>query len=450
MKILIIGAGKVGYNMAQILSEEDHDVYVIETDENRAQQVDESLDVSVIHGSGSSIETLKRARVQEADLMLAVTQYDELNMVSCLLAKRFGVKKTVARVRNTEYLEYEFLSDLMKIDMFINPEQVTAIEIAKIANYPESHSVDYYAGGRVQMNQVTIPTDSPICGTTLTDLDSSVPYNILSIARQRKVIVPRGKDKILAGDRVTLMAQSQDILEAERILGINHHRTTSVTILGGGRTGFYLAQLLEQVKPPINIKIIEQRLSRAKYISEALNDSLIIHGDAGDYDLLEEENIGSSDICVAVTSDDRINILCSLIAANLGVKKTIAQIKRLDVLPLIEQIGIDTVMSPRSLAAGAILKYIRRGDIVSVTMMNDERAELLELIVQEGSEADGKQLMKLRFPDGAVLGAIVRGNEVIIPEGRVVIQAQDQLMIFALSSSVRKMEKLFSHQRKRF
>ena len=436
--------------MAQILSEEDHDVYVIETDENRAQQVDESLDVSVIHGSGSSIETLKRARVQEADLMLAVTQYDELNMVSCLLAKRFGVKKTVARVRNTEYLEYEFLSDLMKIDMFINPEQVTAIEIAKIANYPESHSVDYYAGGRVQMNQVTIPTDSPICGTTLTDLDSSVPYNILSIARQRKVIVPRGKDKILAGDRVTLMAQSQDILEAERILGINHHRTTSVTILGGGRTGFYLAQLLEQVKPPINIKIIEQRLSRAKYISEALNDSLIIHGDAGDYDLLEEENIGSSDICVAVTSDDRINILCSLIAANLGVKKTIAQIKRLDVLPLIEQIGIDTVMSPRSLAAGAILKYIRRGDIVSVTMMNDERAELLELIVQEGSEADGKQLMKLRFPDGAVLGAIVRGNEVIIPEGRVVIQAQDQLMIFALSSSVRKMEKLFSHQRKRF
>lgn len=448
MKILIIGAGKVGYNMAQILSGENHDVFLIEEDEERARQLNDTLDVSVVHGSGSSVATLKKAMVQEADLLVAVTQYDELNMVACALGKRFGVDKTVARVRNPEYLETDFLGELMGIDLFINPEQVTAQEIAKIVRFPESNSVEYYAEGRVQLNQITIPESSPVCGKTLMELDSSVPYNILSIARERRLIVPRGRDQLLAGDRIALMAKSSDMLDAERLLGITHRKADSVTILGGGRTGFFLAQLLEKVKPPLDIKVIEQKMSRAREIAEALDHSLVICGDAGNYDLLEEENIGSSDICVAVTSDDRINILCALIASNLGARKTVAQIKRLDVLPLIEQIGIDTVLSPRSLAAGAILKYIRRGDIISVTMMNDERAELLELMVQEGSEADGKALQKLRFPEGAVLGAIVRGDEVIVPEGRAVIRANDRLMVFCLSGSIGKTEKLFAHRRK--
>lgn len=447
MRILIVGAGKVGYNMAQILSVEDHDVFLVEEDEERARQVDESLDVSVIHGSGSSIAVLEKAMVRNADLILAVTQYDELNMVSCMLARRFGVKKAVARVRNTEYLESDFLSGLMGIDLLINPEQVTAQEIAKIVRFPESNSVEFYAEGRVQLNQITIPADSPVCDKMLMELDNSVPYNILSIARQRRLIVPRGKDQILAGDRVALMAKASDMMDAERLLGVEHRRADSVTILGGGRTGFYLAQMLEKVKPPLDIKIIEHKMGRARDIAERLDHSLVICGDAGNYDLLEEENIGSSDICVSVTSDDRINMLCALIARNLGVSKTIAQIKRLDVMPLVEQIGIDTVLSPRSLAAGAILKYIRRGDIVSVTMLNDERAELLELIVQQGSEADGKTLQKLKFPDGAVLGAIVRGGEVIIPEGRAVIQAHDQLMVFSLSGSIRKTEKMFALRR---
>ncbi|MDO4540851.1 MAG: Trk system potassium transporter TrkA, partial [Syntrophomonadaceae bacterium] len=370
MRVIIIGAGKVGYSMAQILSGESHDVFLIEADEVRARQVDESLDISVIHGSGSSIEALHKAAARDADLLLAVTQYDELNMVACMLARRLGVKKTVARVRNTEYVEADFLGELMAIDLFINPEQVTAQEIAKIVRFPESNSVEYYAQGQVQLNQITIPEDSPVCGKTLMELDNSVPYNILSIARQRRLIVPRGKDQLLAGDRIALMAKSTDMQDAARLLGITHRKAASVTILGGGRTGFYLAQMLEKVKPPLDIKVIEQDMGRAREIAERLDHSLVICGDAGNYDILEEENIGSSDICVAVTSDDRINLLCSLIARNLGARKTIAQIKRLDVMPLIEQIGIDTVLSPRSLAAGAILKYIRRGDIISVTMLN--------------------------------------------------------------------------------
>jgi len=452
MKVIIIGAGKVGYSMAQLLSGENHDVVVIEQSPERQQVLEESLDVQVIYGNGSSTSVLEYAGVRNTDLLLAVTEYDELNMVACLLAKKYGVKTTVARVRNPEYLEVKdfSLNEIMGIDLIINPERVTAQEIFQIIKNPEALNVDYYADGKVQLIELEIKTGSPLLGKRVKQLDSSVPYNIVSIVRKHKTLVPGGEDTFQLGDRINVMAQTLDIREVEKVLGFHSRKVDQVTILGGGRTGCYLAQMLEHCRPAINIKIIEKDLFRARQIAQKLKHTLIIHGDGSDYEVLEQENIGHSDMFVAVTDDDKVNLLCSLIARNLGVKKTICQIKRTDVMPLVEQIGIDAILSPRLITAGAILKYMRVGDIISVTLFGEDRAEMLELLAQPGASAVGKELKQVKMPSSAVIGAVVREDRVIIPDGNFKIKAHDRLMVFSLPKHIHKTEQLFLNGGRRF
>lgn len=443
MKAIIIGAGKVGFSMAEMLSEENHDVVVIEQSPERQQILEDTLDIQVINGSASSFSVLEAAGVREADILLAVTEFDELNMLACMLAKQYGTRVTVARVRNTEYLELKHISlnQLMGIDLIINPERVTAFHIAQIVKNPEALNVDYYAEGKVQLVELRIQPDSPLVGKKLKDVDSSLPYNIVSIVRKHKTIVPRGQDTFYAGDHINLMAQSTNIVEVEKLLGFYRQKINQVTILGGGRTGYHLARILEEQK--ISIKIIEKDFKRAERISEKLNNTLVIHGDGSDYQLLDEENVGQSDIFVAVTDDDKINMLCSLIVKNLGVKTTICQLKRFEVIPLVEQIDIDIVLSPRILTAGAILKYIRRGDIVSVTVLGEEKAEMLELFAQPGSIAVNKKIQDIKFPRGSVVGAVVRGEQVIVPDGNFKIDAFDRVIVFTLPQDLPKVEKLF-------
>jgi len=446
MKAIIIGAGKVGFSIAQLLSKEDHDVVIIEQSSERQEILEETLDVQVIGGSGSSTSVLEAAGVRSADMLLAVTEHDELNMVSCLLGKKYGVKTTVARVRNPEYLEvrdFDF-KEAIGIDLIINPERVTALEIAKIVSHPEAMNVDFYAMGKVQMLELEIKKESPLVGKKIKELDTAIPYNIVCIEHQQKILVPWGEDILHEGDRIHLMARTNEMREVEKMLGFHTPRVDHITILGGGRTGFYLAQILEQSRPELQIKIIEKDLMRARQISAKLKHSLVIQGDGSDYQLLQEESIGNSDLFVAVTDDDKINVLCSLIASNLGVKKAICQVKRTDIMPLVEQIGIDTILSPRMLTAGVILKYLRRGDIISVTVFGDDRAEMLELLAQPGSSAVNKELRHIRFPSGSVIGAVMRDERVIIPDGTFQIKAHDRLMVFSMLKSIHKIERLFA------
>jgi len=451
MKSIIIGAGKVGFSIAQMLSSEEHDVVVIEQDEDRQNVVEEALDVQVIKGSGASSAVLETAGVKTADMVVAVTETDELNMIACLLAKQYGVQTTIARVRNPEYIENPYFSpgDLLGIDLIINPERVTALEIAKIVNNPETLNVEYYADGRVQLMELFVQENSPIAGMKLKLLNTS-QYVIVSINRKHRTIVPAGEDTINAGDHIYVMANTADMPEVLKSLGIYRKRIENITILGAGRTGWYLAHIIEEEeKIPVNIKIIEKNPKRAREVAGKLKNALVINGDGSDLDLLEAENIGQSDLFIAVTDDDKINLLSSLIAKNLGVGKTISKIKRSDVMPLVEQIGIDVVFSPRILTAGAILKYIRRGDIVSVTVLGEDSAEMIELVAQPGSIAVNKQLYKIKFPSGAVIGAIVRDEKVIIPSGDSIIKAFDHLMVFSLPKSIHKVEKLFINGGKR-
>lgn len=444
MKCIIIGAGKVGFNIAQMLSMEDHDVVVIEQDEERMKIIDEALDVQVIKGSGSSWSVLEEAGVKTADMMVAVTEADELNMIACFIAKQCGVTTTVARVRNPEYAETPAFSNgqLVGIDLIINPEMVTAYEISKIVKNPEALSVEYYANRRVQMLELEVNPKQIINGVKLKELDTS-KFVIVSIMRNQSMIVPAGEDIITAGDRIFVMTNTSDMPEVLRLLGVPRRRIESLTILGAGRTGFYLAQIMEREKFPNNVKIIEKDPRRAREVAEKLKHSLVINGDGSELTLLEEENIGESDLFIAVTDDDKLNILSSLIAKNLGVEQTISKVKRSDMMPLMDQIGIDIVLSPRLLTAGAILKYIRKGDIVSVTVLGEDRAEMMELVAQPGSVVVGKKLKDIKFPSGAVLGIIVRDDKVIIPSGSSEIKANDHVMVFSLFKSIHRVEKLF-------
>ena len=446
MKAIIIGAGKVGFSIAQLLSTEDHDVVIIEQSLERQEILEETLDVQVIGGSGSSTSVLEAAGVRSADMLLAVTEFDELNMVACLLGKKYGVKTTVARVRNPEYLEvkdFDF-KEAIGIDLIINPERVTALEIAKIVGHPEAMNVDYYAMGKVQMVELEIKKQSPLVGKKIKELDTALPYNIVCIEHQQKILVPRGDDVLHAGDHIHLMTQTSEMREVEKMLGFQTPRVEHITILGGGRTGYYLAQILEHNRPELQIKIIEKDPLRARQISAKLKHTLVIQGDGSDYQLLQEESIGSSDLFIAVTDDDKINVLCSLIAGNLGVKKAVCQVKRTDIVPLAEQIGIDTILSPRLLTAGVILKYLRRGDIISVTVFGDDRAEMLELLAQPGSSAVNKELRHIKFPSGSVIGAIMRDEKVIVPDGNFQIKPHDRLMVFSMLKSIHKIERLFA------
>lgn len=444
MRAIIIGAGKVGFSIAQLLSLEEHDVIVIEENEERAIVVEELLDVQVINGNGASWKVLESVGVRHTDLVIAVTEIDELNMIACLLAKQYGAKTTVARVRNINYVETPHFSPeaLLGIDLIINPERVTAYEIAKIVENPEALECDYYADGKIQLLAILITEDSPVAGLKLMDLNTA-KYVIVSIVREHNMIVPHGNNEILVGDQLYIIAKTEEMSDVLKVFNIHRRKVDNLTILGAGRTGCYLAEIIEKEHLPINVKVIEKNAKKAREASARLKNSLIINADGSDLDILKAENIEQTDLFVAVTNDDKINLLSSLIAKNLGVKKTIAKVKRTDIMPLMQQIGIDIVLSPRIITAGAILKYVRRGDIVSVTVLGEEKAEMLELYPQPNSIAVGKSLKKIKFPTGSVIGAIVRDDGVIIPNGDSVINPFDHLLVFTLPKSIHKVEKLF-------
>lgn len=444
MRAIIIGAGKVGYSIAQMLSSEGHDVVVIEKDEERQAVVADTLDVQTIIGNGASTNVLEEAGVEQANLLIAVTEADELNMVACLLAKKYGVKRTVARVRNPEYAENSHKGKekmSLGIDLIINPERVTAKVIAKLLAVPEATNVEYYADGQVQLLELKLNEECPVLGKSLIEINFSRSALIVAILRKGNLIIPRGADRLEPGDVVFVVARIEDMFEVEKTLGKKRTKIDSVMILGGGRIGYYLARFLEAKK--IKVKIIEKDRQKCRELAKNLVHTLVLNGDGTDIDLLKTEGTGEVDAFVAVTGDDKLNLLVSLLAKHLGVKNAITQIRRSDYIPLVEQVGIDIVVSPRALTASAILKFIRPSEVVSVSFLEGAKAETLELIVPDQKKFNHKKIKDIDFPKNAILGAILRGKEVFVPTGDDILSPGDRVMIFALTESVNKVENFF-------
>ncbi len=442
MRIIIVGAGKVGYSLAEKLSIENHDVFLVELSAERLAIVEQNLDIQCIEGDGASISILEQAEVNNADMLIAVTNTDEVNILACLLAKEFSVPRTIARVKNQEYIrEKAFRFKNWGIDLVINPDVVAAETISRLVEVPEAINVEYYARGRVQLLELRIDDDSPVIGKKLSRLRFDPPYLIVAILRNSKIIIPHGDDEIIPEDIVFVVAETKKMVDIERILGKKRIGVKGVTILGGGEIGASLAKILEDRN--VRVKLIEKDYKRCEYLSSTLKETLVIHGDGTDMDLLEEEDIASSNLFIALTGEDKTNLLVSLLAKHIGVERTLAQIKRTEYIPLVEKIGVDVAISPRMITAGAILKFIRRGQILSVTLFEEAKAEMLELIAPEKGKIINKPLKNVRLPKGVLIGAIARNDEVIVPKGEDKIKPGDLVMVFSLPQNVPQVERLF-------
>jgi len=446
MKIIIIGAGEVGFNIAQRLSEENHDVVVIEKDPNKIRHIQNVIDVQAILGSGTNASTLGGAGIKESDIIVAATDSDEVNLIACFYAQYLTDYITkIARVRNPDYMEHReiFNQDFLNIDLLINPESEMVASMLRLTEVPAASEVIDFVDGRVKLIGITIKDDSPLVGRKLssfTDLEHIILIGV--IVRGEEVIIPKGQDTIQPNDLIYCVARREEVPNIFRLLNLREEGLSRLMIVGGGETGLALATSLDTTT--INTKIIERDGQRCLELAEKLENVVVLNGDGTDRELLMEENVADVDIMVAVTGDEENNVLISLLGKALGAKKTVTRIGKLSYIPLVSAIGIDTVVSPRLSAIRAILQYIRKGKVICVAPLKGEGAEAIEFEALETSDIVNTPLSKVKFPKEAIVGAIVRGEEVIIPRGHNVIKPHDHLIIFALKGAIRKLEKLFT------
>ncbi len=448
MKVVIVGAGEVGYNIASRLALENKNVIVVDSDADAVKRVSENIDVQSLIGSGSSPAVLKEAGIKEAEILLAVTDSDEINLVACLVADIISPATIkLARVRNGDFDSYHdnFRGKSPHIDRIINPEIEVIKTIERLMSVPGAVDVGEFADGRVKFVGIRIDKDARLAGASLSDLPSIIGKQrtlIAAIVREEQLIIPGGSDRLMAGDLVYFISEKDKLADTLEAFDKRTQPLQRVFIVGGGRIGFRLAKLLEEKS--VHTKIIEKDPDRCRELAEHLNKVIVLHGDGSDQNLLIEENIQDMDVVVTLTHDEETNILVSLLAKRLGAKNTITRISKFSYFPLMSTIGIEQVVSPRLSAINTILQHIRRGKVLSAISIKGEQAEVLEAIALETSDIVGKPLMKVSFPKGAILIGIIRGEEIIIPSGKSVIEPDDRVIIFAKKQAISKIEKILT------
>jgi len=449
MKVIIIGAGEVGYHIADSLSREGIDTVVIDRNEERLHEISETLDVQTVLGSGSSPEVLKRAGMAQAEMVIAVTDSDETNMIACLLAStQCRIPIRIARIRSVELGSGDcslFGTDRLNIDLRINPEEEAVNNVMDLLEYPGAAEVFRFAGGRIRLLGFQIDPGAAVIGKKISDLRAMAPdlkVLITAIVRGDKLIVPSGISIIENGDYLFTVTDAPRVPQMLRFFGKQTEPPRRIIIIGGGDTGAMLAEAIE--KKNITVKIIEKKQRRCEILASRLEKTVVLRGDGTSQELLREENIEEADFFIAVTNDEEANILGALLAKQLGARKVISLINRIDYIPLVSRVGIDGVINPRHSAIRKILHYIRKGKVISVTPLRDDKAEAFEFIALETSEITGRPFKDIHFPRGTIVGAICRGEEVIIPDGNSVIRPGDHVVIFTPHSAIGEIEKLLT------
>jgi len=446
MRIIVIGAGEVGYNISDILSREGNDVVIIDKNEERLKVVSENIDVQTLQGSGSSPEILKQARLDQSDMIVAVTDSDETNIVACLLAavQSKAILK-IARIRNPDLNRESTIFDKnhLGIDLCINPEREAVTNVLSLMEYPGASEIIDFAEGRIKLAAFFVNGKCEALGKELREMKNPSgvhDFLVASITRNAEPLVPTGNTVLRENDYLFVLSETQNVRRILRFFGKDMAPPQRMFVMGGGTTALMLSEALE--KKGILLKIIEKRQDRCDYLASMLDKAVILHGTS--QDLLKEENIQEADYFIAVTNDEEANILGSLLAKQLGVKKAIALINRVDYTHLVPYVGIDAVMNPRQATISKILHFIRKGKIISATPLRDEKAEAVEFIALETSEITNKPLKNIRFPKGAIVGAILRNNEVIIPWGDSIIRPGDRVILFTLRSAIPQVEKFLT------
>lgn len=446
MKVLIVGAGEVGFHLAQRLSQESQDVVVIEANPDRADLVSKQLDVLTIVGNGASLPVLERAGVRGARMLLAVTSLDEVNLISCLAANRLGVEYTIARISNPEYYAPgSVLSrEQMGIDLMINPERECAWETYQLLQSAAATDVAQFADGRVQLTGLVVKDGAPVAGRTLVELGQELRdrhYVTAAIVRDGRTTIPRGQDRIEAGDLIYLLSPTSEVEGIPPLAGYERFTLRRVMIAGGSTEGEYLAGILEE--HGIDCTILDRERRRCLELAESLPRSLVLHADATDLELLEMEGVAGIDGFVASTGHDEVNLLSSLLAKTVGARKVVSLIHKFEYLPLVPKVGVDAAVSPRMSTVNAILRYVRRGRVMTVASLKGIDAEAIEFSVGRRSRMAYAFLRDLHFPKGAIVGTIIRGADITIPRGDDQVLPGDEVIVFALPDAISDVEAYF-------
>jgi trk system potassium uptake protein TrkA len=443
VRTVIIGAGEVGFNAARMLSREGHDVVLIERDEALVERATEQLDALVIQGNGASPRLLAEGGIKRADLLVAASSSDEANIIACLAAKAQGVSRTVARIHNADYYDPQepFTRDMLGIDFVIHTELMAAEEIKEALLVPGAVNVETFAGHSIEVAEVVLNEGSPAVGRQLRDVKLPEGSLMVGVVRRGEALVPGGSTVLEHRDHVLLISGRRHISEVVKAVTIDTAPVRDVTIYGGGRIGLRLALALEEVG--LSVRVVERDEVRARYVASHLRKGFVLHDEGISRDFLLQERVDRTDAFVAVTGDDRANLLAAMYARQLGARTTIAGISRGEFAPLADALGVDLTISPRMLAAEAILRFVRKGEVVDVALL-ESGAEMIELRVSENSRVAGRPLSEVGFPEGAIVGALLRGTDIVIPTGKEVLRPGDDAVVFTVEAAIEVVERLFA------
>lgn len=448
MKIIIAGAGEIGSHLAKMLSKEANDLTIIDSDESRLEKLQDIADVITIFGKPTSIDTLKRAGAEDADLFIAVSpaQDQDVNIISALLAKKMGSKKVTARINNEEYMEHEnkLLFTELGIDLLFYPEKIASYEIADLLKQTCTTEFMEFARGLLQMVVFRLENGAPLINKSISDISSFTgksQYKAVAISRNSKTIIPTPETKLQENDLVFVICTKDGVKEAMGFSGKNEIEIKNLFIVGGGKIGEMLAKKMQDNTD--SIKIVEQKKATCEYLAETLNKVLVINGDGRNTDLLLEEDVKNYDAFVAVTSNSETNILSCVAAKKMGVPKTIAEVENIEYIKLAEGMGVDAVINKKLITAGRIFRFTLSNKVRSIKCLNGSDAEVLEFIVNPSSAITKHCVKDLHFPKEAIISGIIRGNESFIATDDTIIKPYDRVVVLALPEVLAKVNKFF-------
>ncbi|MBU1369776.1 MAG: Trk system potassium transporter TrkA [Bacteroidetes bacterium] len=445
MNIIIAGDGEVGLYLAEALVNSNHNITIVDPHEDLLKMIESQTDLMTIMGDSTTIGVLQRANVRKADLVISVVHDEHINLMTAILAKKLGAKKVIARVNTMENLSAESwkIYQELGIDGLVSPEDIAAHEIISLLKQTAATEVFDFSGGKLQLFMIKLEEGAPVLNKSLTDIAKEykhLDFRAIAVHRNHETFIPYGDDKFETNDLAYVITKPEAIENLLRLGGKVQHNIHNVMIIGGGRVGRITAKRLEH---DMTIKLIEKNKDRCIFLTDYLEDTLVINGDARNIQLLEDEDIRNIDAFIAVTDNTETNILTCLQARTYGVKRTIALVENIDYIDISQNIGIDTIINKKLIAASYMVRYTMGAEVTSLKCLSGIDADAMELIARPGSAVTRKPIKKLSIPDGAIIGGIVRGEESFIAMGDFQIEENDKVVVFALPRAIHKIEKLF-------
>lgn len=446
MNIVIAGDGEVGLHLAKELADENHNITIVDPNEDLLKMVESHTDLMTITGDSTSISVLNSANIKKTDLLISVVHNEQINIITAILAKKLGAKKTIARVNSLENItkENREIYESLGIDALICPEEIAAEEIVNLLYQTAATEIINFNGGRLSLFLIKLEDNAPVMHKSLNEIALMHPhlnFRAVAIHRNSTTIIPKGDDHFLPNDLTYVITKSEGVDDLLKLSGKSPFEIKNVMVVGGGRVGRTVCKLLEQ---KINIKLFESDKERCFNLTDYLDETLVINGDARDIQLLEDEDIGGVDAFIAVTNNSETNILTCLHARKFGVKKTIALVENIDYIEISQNIGIDTIINKKLITASYIVKFTMGSEVTSLKCLSGVDAEVMELVAKSTSIITKKRIRDLKFPEGALIGGICRGEESFIATGDFQIIEGDKVVVFSLPKAIHKVDKLFN------